>query len=219
MFPTLGTPFSTRHHGRWDAGQLGATSGGQPTLLAAVPLVTSHSSSLHRSSLQSCCGMERLMNKSIPLGAEAAKLGCKRRSSAGAGGLTAGVAPLVNSPHAAAADRAACSQVGSSDCLLAMFYLSKRSICRLAPAVPHFSWILLPGNGSSSLKRGRGVLPAPPGPGGHRPLRLPMVGSHERLASPCRAAVTRALCRGDEVPRCEQDGAVRLTFPELGKHF
>lgn len=50
------------------------------------------------------------MNKSIPLGAEAAKLGCEQRSSAGAGGLTAGVAPLVNSPYAAAADRAAAAK-------------------------------------------------------------------------------------------------------------
>lgn len=150
------------------------------------------------------------MNKSIPLGAEAAKLGCKWRSSAGAGGLTAGVAPLVNSLHEAAADRADCSQVGSSDCLLSMFYLSKHSICRLTPAVPHSSRILLPGNGSSSLERGRGVLPAPPGLGGHRPLCLPAVGSHELLALPCHTAVTQPLlCRGDRVPCCEwKDSAV-----------
>lgn len=51
-----------------------------------------------------------LMNKSIPLGAEAAELGCEQRSSARADGLTAGVAPLVNSPHAAAADRAAAAK-------------------------------------------------------------------------------------------------------------
>lgn len=68
------------------------------------------------------------MNKSIPLGAEAAKLGREQRSSAGAGGLTAGVAPLVNSPHAGRRRQSCCSQVGSSDCLLDMFYLSKRSI-------------------------------------------------------------------------------------------
>lgn len=104
-----------------------------------------------------------------------------------AGGLTAGVAPLVNSPQAAATDRAAGSQVGSSDCLLAMFYLSKRSICRLASAVPHSSWILLPGNGSSSLERGRGVLPAPSGFGGHWSLCLSMVGSPRDvgIALPC----------------------------------
>ena len=172
-------------------GSAGSHLWGQLSLLPAVPLVTSHSSSLHHFFLQGCCGMERLMNKSIPLGAEAAKLGCKQRSSAGAGGLTAGVAPLVNSPQAAAADRAACSQVGSSDCLLAMFYLSKRSICSLACAVPHSSQILLPRNGSSGLERGRGALPAPPGLRGHWPLRLPVVGSHELLASPCHAAVTQ----------------------------
>lgn len=139
-------------------GSAGSHLWGQPSLLPAVPLVTSHSSSLHHSFLQGCCGMERLMNKSIPLSAEAAKLGCEQRSSAGAGILKARVAPLVNSPHAAAADRAACSQVGSSDCLLAMFYLSKHSICRLPPAVPHSSWILLPGKGSSGLERSREVL-------------------------------------------------------------
>lgn len=144
------------------------------------------------------------MNKSIPLGAEAAKLGCKQRSSAGAGGLTAGVAPLANSPHAAAADRAACSQVGSSDCLLAMFYLSKRSICLLALAVPHSSQILLCGNGNSSLERGHGALLVPPGLEGPQPLCLPMVGSCEPLASPCHAAVTQPpLCSEDGVPCCE----------------
>lgn len=107
-FPTLGNPSSTRHHGRVRRGPAGSHL--RLSLPApAVLLVTSRSSSLHHSFLQGCCGMERLMNKSIPLGAEAAKLGCEQRSSAGAGGLTAGVAPLVNSPQdgAAAAKRAA----------------------------------------------------------------------------------------------------------------
>lgn len=84
---------------------------GQPSLMPAVPLVTSHSGSLHHSFLQGCCGMERLMNKSIPLGAEAAKLRCQQKRSAGAGSLTAGVAPLVNSPHAAASELPAAKRV------------------------------------------------------------------------------------------------------------
>lgn len=70
-------------------------------------------------STQGWCGMEQLMNKSIPPGAEAAKRGCKQPSSAGAAGPMAGeerlrVPPL---PCAAAASRAARGRVGSSDCL------------------------------------------------------------------------------------------------------
>lgn len=80
------------------------------------------------------------MNKSIPLGAEAAKLGCEQRSSAGAGGLTAGVAPLVNSPHAAAADRAAAAKwaalIAFSTC-----FIYQTLNTQLSPAVPHFFFL------------------------------------------------------------------------------
>lgn len=64
-------------------------------------------------------------------------------------------------------------------------------------------------------------LPLGLGGRGHQPLRLPTVGSRKLLAWPCHAAVTQPpLCQGDGVPRCERkDGAVRLTFPELGEHF
>lgn len=220
-FPTLGNPPSTaRHHGRVRCGS--SRSHLRLSLPApAVLLVTSRSSSLHHSFLQGCCGMERLMNKSIPLGAEAAKLGCEQRSSAGAGGLTAGVAPLVNSPHAAAADRAAAAKwavliafstcfiyqsaqyAALSRCPTFFFFFPRFSRLEMGAAVWRgavgLCWLLL-GWGSS------GLISSLPWP----------------VASPCLShgchSATTVPRRG--VPCCERkDSDVRVAFPELREHF
>lgn len=55
-------------------------------LVALPPLVTAL--------MQGWCGLELLMNKSIPVGAEVAKHGCKQRSSTWAVGLKAGKVQL-----------------------------------------------------------------------------------------------------------------------------
>lgn len=94
VFPSPACPSSPWHGVRGCqgvSGQPGAPRGvHQPRCLACrsshhprlvVPLLPS---------TQGCCGMEQLMNKSIPPGAEAAKRGCKQPSSAGAAGPMAG---------------------------------------------------------------------------------------------------------------------------------
>lgn len=201
-FLTLGNPSSTRHHGRVRRGSAGSHL--RLSLPApAVLLVTSRSSSLHHSFLQGCCGMERLMNKSIPLGAEAAKLGCEQRSSAGAGGLTAGVAPLVNSPQdgAAAAKRAAL--IAFWTCFI--YQSAQYAALSCCPTFfPRFS----------RLEMGAAVWREAVG---RCWLLLGSGGSGIALPHGCHSAAT-VPSRG--VPCCEQkDSAVRLTFPELREHF
>lgn len=137
------------------------------------------------------------MNKSIPLGAEPAKLGCEQRSSAGAGDLTAGVAPLVHSPHAAAADRAAAAKwaalIAFSTCFIyqSAQYAALSCCPTFPPDSPGWKWEQRFGEepwgaAGSSWAQGAAVL------------GLPALGMGEPVASRCHSAATQLPpCRGE----------------------
>lgn len=173
-FRPLGNPSSTtRHPGRVTRGSPGSHL--RLSLPApAVLLVTSRGSHCTTPSCRAAAAgwRQRLMNKSIPLGAEAAKLGCERRSSAGAGGRGGTACEFPPCSRRRRSCCCCCSQVGSSDCLLHMFYLSKRSICSsllLSHISPRFSRLEMGagfaeepwGSAGSSWARGA-VVPSPP---------------------------------------------------------